>query len=134
MEYKIGDKIFNLEKVNLRMRDMYSKMSDSAAELSMLANEVEDAADEAEIEENDSLTPKEKAKARIRARKVFKDIDLKRKQLSEDIVKARESLLIAILEKNGYEYDHNLWYEEADVEDINNIVIDLFRRASAGKK
>ncbi len=136
MDVLIGSKKFVLTKVNIKMRDIYRKISDLGADLTLLADEAESVADEeilADVNPGVPVGAKETAKARARVRKKLVDIDKRRRILSKEITDARDQLIEKVLQKNGYDYDREFWEEEADVEDINDIIAGLFRAAHSGK-
>jgi rRNA-processing protein FCF1 len=108
-------------------------MAQAAIDLSASADEANDIADQTLIEEADSATPKEKAKARRRMREKFRKLHAKQLQIKDDVGNKRDELLQTVLVKNGYEFDREFWYEEADTEDINDIIIALFKAAASGK-
>lgn len=138
MESKIGIKVFKLTKVNINIRNLYADMTNFTADLTMIGDEAAAISDNMLIENagkpDEDLTAVQHAEIRAETRKRFQALDERRRTLAVEIVAAREKLLMAILKKNGYDYDAEFWNEEADVEDINDIVTGIFRPAAASKK
>lgn len=132
MVYKVGSKEFTLTKKNIRMRNLYADMANLSADLSLLAEDA-DEMKETIVEEGEPETLPEKLKKRKQIREKYLELDERRRELTDKLAAKREELLRLILEKNGYEYDADFWLDEADVEDLNNIVTGIFKEASSGK-
>jgi hypothetical protein len=128
----IGGRKFTLSKVNIRMRRVYSELTNLGADLTMVAEESTAITDDSIIAgEPENAVDRAKQRAHIRAQ--FRDLDKWRRVLTGDIIEKRDDLLKAILVKNGYQYDPEFWDEEADTEDLNDIVTGIFKQAPLKK-
>jgi hypothetical protein len=56
------------------------------------------------------------------AQKALRDIDKKRVEITQRIVKLREEILRELVESNGIEFDAEWWKHKASVNDINDFI------------
>lgn len=122
MEVKVGKKKFNLKDTSIYISEMYADLTHMVYGFNDANDELEeiDLEYQAAIEEGDS-----KARAGLKRIRAIREIKKSASELTHAVFQKRFEILEEVLTLNGYDFDRELWEKNADVELVNDILVDL---------
>lgn len=131
MDVKVGDKKFKLEKKSIYISELYSELTKMAFDKVDLGAEVDEIDLEYQSDIEDGMS---NAKAGLKRIRAIRHLRSKIDALTGEIFEKRFEVLAEVLDLNGYEFDADLWRKKADVETVNDILVDLVGTGSKKKE
>jgi hypothetical protein len=126
MLFEIRGRNFEIELVNNWCRLRYQDLIDATERLTLLPGQVQDLAKEAtETKDKEELK---------RIKEELKSYKGKTGEYTREIMEIRISIIEELLDSNGLNFDRNFWLKRADIDDVNDFILDCLTKDVKDKK